>query len=426
MFEDARGDRAMTDMEFLLDGGKRVQGHQIWLAARCEYIRRELESGSTQMKVQGYSEGAFMALLEYIYTGRLGATCKGQEWGKLSELAQVFGMKGMAEKLLEVQAPTLYNLEAAARLAVESDDVSMMERCITQLPSKPSSADEAQSAMRGIDVLLGQCEKFNDSKVLGRAVDTVVGAMRSNRDDAFVQEIGCAALGKVAGLSAENRKLTASKGGIEAAVLAMRRYKTCSKIQLRGCATLCSLTLNDVKNVARAGEAGATEAVVDALKAHSGNNMVQQHGCSALRNLTFDDRNSQRTGEAGVRVVLKAVRNLRGSSARVQELACSALSNLAWVDKIRRSIVDSGGVAAVIQVLNRLAASPQFLLRVWGQLCVRARSAAVVNHWVACPWSIIGWRARGQSLGGAPVANHWVACPCVFDLAACLFAFFPL
>ena len=382
MFEDATGDRTMTDMEFVLDGGRRVQGHQTWLAARCEHIRRELESGSTRMRVQGFTEGAFTALLEFIYTGRLGATCKGQEWGKLFELAKVFGMKGMEDRLLEAQAPKLYDFEAAARLAVESNNVSMMERCISQLPPRPSSAEGARSAMRAVDVLLGRCGRFNDPKLLGKAVDTVVGSMQSSRDDAFVQESGCIALGKVSGLSAENRKMTAAKGGIEATVLAMRRHRGCAQIQIRGCAALCNLTLQDEKIMALAGEAGAIEAVVDALNAHSGNYQVQQHGCSALRNLTWEDRNAQRVGEAGVRAVLKAVKNLKESTARVQEFACSALSNLAWVDKIRRFIVASGGIAAVVQVLNRLAVSLQFFVT---RRMSRVRSAGCCRSLVACP-----------------------------------------
>lgn len=354
MFEDAKVGGEMTDMEFELDSGAKIRGHKLWLTVRCEYIRGELADGASQVRVKGCGEGAFMALLEFIYTGRLGNSCMGQEWGQLSRLAELFGMKGMSEMLMNAQAPSMDNLEAAARFAAERGMRPMMERCIEALPSKPEGVEQARLVMRVMDILLVQCGNADGLKLLEKAVDIVVGAMRGGgKEDASVQERGCVALGRVSGLGVENRRMTAKKGGIEATVAAMNWHRASPHVQIEACAALCNMTLEDAENVRRAGEAGATEAVIGGLKAHPANNRVQERGCSAMRNLCINDANSRRAGVGGMAVVLKAVKNLRLSSARVQEVALAALCNLVYVDKIRCSVVASGGIEAVVQTLNR-------------------------------------------------------------------------
>ena len=106
MLQEARDGGELTDMEFVLDSGRRMRGHKAWLMARCEYLRGMLSSGMREgktgvVRVRECGEGAFAALLEFIYTGRLGEACLGQEWAELWEAADVFGMEGMQERLLD-------------------------------------------------------------------------------------------------------------------------------------------------------------------------------------------------------------------------------------------------------------------------------------------------------------------------------------
>jgi hypothetical protein len=77
MFEEAREGGELTDMEFVFDTGRRIRGHKLWLIARSEYFRAMLSSGMREgstgvMHVRECGEGAFLALLEFLYTGRLG------------------------------------------------------------------------------------------------------------------------------------------------------------------------------------------------------------------------------------------------------------------------------------------------------------------------------------------------------------------
>ena len=122
MFEEAREGGELTDMEFVLDSGRRMRGHKAWLMARCEYLRGMLSSGMREgktgiVRVRECGEVVFAALLEFIYTGRLGEACLGQEWAELWEAADVFGMEGMQERLLD--GVVRGNVEEAARVAVE-------------------------------------------------------------------------------------------------------------------------------------------------------------------------------------------------------------------------------------------------------------------------------------------------------------------
>src|SRR6056300_1696235 len=50
MFENAIEGGEMTDMEFVMDSGKRIRGHKVWLMARCEYIRMMMSSGMKEAR----------------------------------------------------------------------------------------------------------------------------------------------------------------------------------------------------------------------------------------------------------------------------------------------------------------------------------------------------------------------------------------
>jgi len=50
MFEEARAGGELTDMEFVLDSGRRMRGHKVWLMAGGEYRRGMLSSGMREGK----------------------------------------------------------------------------------------------------------------------------------------------------------------------------------------------------------------------------------------------------------------------------------------------------------------------------------------------------------------------------------------
>lgn len=67
------GSESFSDVEFLLDDGSRVFGHRAVLARRSRHFCAMFESGlresaSREVVMAGISRGAFLALLEYLYT----------------------------------------------------------------------------------------------------------------------------------------------------------------------------------------------------------------------------------------------------------------------------------------------------------------------------------------------------------------------
>jgi hypothetical protein len=263
LFEEAREGGELTDMEFVLDSGRRVRGHKTWLSARCEYIRGMLCCGMREgqtgvVRVRDCCEGAFVALLEFIYTGRLGDTCLGQEWHELWALADLFGMEGMVESLLS--AVTRDNVEEAARVAVERGIRPLMERCVSALPSRPASGDEARRVIRTVDLLgfcgdddvnddIGDgwcaCHEYNEWMLVMKAggIDAVVGAMRKDRQDAFIQERGCVALFALFYMmypesSALLKTREALMAVFKAVVEALRDHPANAQVQWAGCAAL--------------------------------------------------------------------------------------------------------------------------------------------------------------------------------------------
>ena len=111
MFEDAMEGGELTDMDFVLDSGRRIRGHRSWLMARCEYLRevlsggmeeQEMEERGASVRVRGCGDESFLVLLEFVYTGRLGeGVCAEHDFEELFRLADMFCMEGMAARLME-------------------------------------------------------------------------------------------------------------------------------------------------------------------------------------------------------------------------------------------------------------------------------------------------------------------------------------
>ena len=283
MFEDAREGGELTDMEFVLDSGKRIRGHKVWLMARCEYIRGMLSSGMKEARtgivpVRECSEGGFMALLEYIYTGRVGKTCLGQDWGELWGVAHLFGMQGMGEIL--VSGVTINNVEEAAHVAVERGIVPLMEMCIheldpTYLAFKPPvlKDSDARSMIRTMDLLV-QNRAATSWELTRGGILAVLAAMKRLKDDESMLERACATLAAATGWI-DGGKVDASDvvnlGGIKCIMEALDNHRDHEGVQEHGW---------------RAMENCGSETVMAAMNAHGRDNeWVRLHCCRALHRL---------------------------------------------------------------------------------------------------------------------------------------------
>jgi hypothetical protein len=361
MFEDAKNGGELTDMEFVLDNGKRVRGHRSWLMARCEYIRGKVSSGAQEDKssavlVQRCGDGAFLVLLEFLYTGVLGDRCFGQSWRELLELADAFGLGGMRERLLLVV--TRGNVQKAVRLALEMDDGKLMERCIEVLPSRPAKGIEDRLAMHVADILSlhGNASQW---KIFGKAlVIKVVGAMLANETDASAQEHGLVAHWHISSSSHENCKEIGRVGGIQAVVSAMKGNICNRQIQELGCRVLLNLTCDDdlKKLVARA---GGVETLQEALAFHKGNSQIHEVCGGVLTMLLMNNTGNQvRAGKIwGVETVVAALMAFKGRP-QVQEQGCAALANLCCEPAAIRRAGEAGAVEAVLGALKTFKDHP--------------------------------------------------------------------
>ena len=298
MFETAREGGEMTDMEFVMESGKRIRGHKVWLMARCEYIRVMMSSGMKEARtgivhVKECSDGAFMALLEYIYTAEIGKTCVGQDWGELWDVAHRFGMLQMGECLLA--GVTKQNVEEAAVLAFERGMVDIMRRCVDNLHRTCAymtfDDSDARSMIRTMDLLVQNQEIFekrDGSKWFGmgmteRGIYVVQKAMFRLQNDAYMTERGCAILGTVLG------RICGADADIYDSTQAF----------------------NDSSLV------GIRNSLTDAILNHKTNDGVQEHAWRALEN----------TGAEGLLTVMET--SVRSSDEWMQQQCCKALQRLA-------------------------------------------------------------------------------------------------
>lgn len=201
MKEDAaKEDGGMTDMVFVLDSGREIRGHKQWLVFRCEYIRVMMSSGMEESKtgvvhVRECSDGAFLALYDFLYTGRLGDACLDQDWEELWELADLFGLHQMQTDLLE--AVTFENVEEASIVGERKRLHELTESCAKALPSKPSCDDDARRIIRVVDRISG-CTQSGDWQLPGSGIVAIVGAMRYLKAEVDYARWGCIALRKAA------------------------------------------------------------------------------------------------------------------------------------------------------------------------------------------------------------------------------------
>jgi hypothetical protein len=372
MFEDAKVGEGLTDMEFVLDSGLKIWGHKCWLMARCEYFRGMMSSGMVEVntgmvRVRECSYGAFLALLEFIYTGKLGDTCQGQDWGELWGISDLFGLEEMSEGLL--YAVTIDNVDEALRFALEREIKPLLEKCANVLPKRLHvRLSMARSTVRAVEELC----VFGDAdgwELVGRVISPVLDAMMEQTEDEIVQEVGCLILRQAACTFSDYKR---RYGHLRILVLhricaAIRHHVKNIQVQENSCRILSSLFDENYPREARQAFVGKfgenVKAIVKALKHHKSNALVQEHYCSALSYLchrVWGDVDGCRTvqrsaGRAGgVEAVVAALNNHRANAA-VQRRGCEALRWLVSYDtddsNLRRAF-EAEGAEAVVEALK--------------------------------------------------------------------------
>ena len=262
MLQDAQQGAELTDMEFVLDSGLKVRGHKSWLMARCESFADKIRESTTGVvPVRECSDGGFLALLEFVYTGRLtGDTCKGQDWEELRMIAERFGMKEMGDRLMD--AVTLDEAEKAAQVAVKRGMTQLAGICVktvrpprtVQSPLKMPqfSKKEAIIATNVMSVICdsdyGIFEENEMFPILQDGLQTLCRAMMSQRNDAEQQIRGCLALRNAArSISSSNvddwdaMNLVNPRETVFAVMGALNYHKSNSQLQIHGFEALSAL-----------------------------------------------------------------------------------------------------------------------------------------------------------------------------------------
>ena len=379
MFNEAREGGDLTDMEFVFDSGRRIRGHKLWLIARSEYFRAMLSSGMREgltgvMHVRECGERAFLALLEFLYTGKLGDTCLNQEWCELWELSDLFGVEGMDSRLLD--AVSLSNIEEAVQVAMDKGITELMETCARVLSSRGTDAtlmsrDESCCVVRSV-CILGKCDQDFESDVwkglFGKCIPAVLLAM-SSCNDAFVQEEGCFCLG----LAIDRQLILCSGRDVMIAVVnAMRHHEANSAIQEQGLIILGNMGHSGyISSACRDPE--TIEVIVRALKANIGNPRIQEEGCWALAKIRTSSSGTT-TGrisaaDAGAIQAIVQALHAHKTDARLQRQGCTALSCLCAVEpKNRVHAGKQSGMEAIVEALNVHAGDPDVQIQGCGAL----------------------------------------------------------
>mmetsp|Transcript_8538 Transcript_8538/g.18195 ORF Transcript_8538/g.18195 Transcript_8538/m.18195 type:complete len:821 (-) Transcript_8538:172-2634(-) len=119
------------------------------------------------------------------------------------------------------------------------------------------------------------------------SVRDVVSTMWANEEDAGVQMLGCASLGRMATEAGSSDKDIASVAllGVTAVVNAMKNHPNEPAVQERACAALAVLAPADGVREVSFAASGAISSVVSAMQAHVSDATVQIEACRALRGI---------------------------------------------------------------------------------------------------------------------------------------------
>jgi hypothetical protein len=150
-------------------------------------------------------------------------------------------------------------------------------------------------------------------------------AIWAHSNESKVQELGCAALVKLARNSDANCVSIVAKYGLEVIASVMATHSNASKVQVEGCGALGNLACNDENCVSIAAKHGI-EAIVSAMTAHGNVSKVQVNECLALFNLTSNQSVAVRIQLARGSVVLE--QNPSNSDADTSLQRIKALMNL--------------------------------------------------------------------------------------------------
>lgn len=419
MLEAAIQGDELTDMEFVLDSGRRVRAHQTWMMVRCEYIKEFIKErqGWIQIKQEGRtrivtadgryctrmitlsvkdcSDGAFMALLAFLYSGRLDAkACLGQDGRELWHLANFFRVEGMVHALR--QGVTFDRLEEVAALAAAVGDFQLMEECARVMGMEPLSVAAARSVASAMG-LLARSESVQSVGCAFLIMFTENRKKRAHKQSGYVAAVVGGMLAGASCLGLQDCGFTTlefmlreesilrpgvhaasimNAGGVKAIVVAMSLYLQNGKMQRKGCGLLLMLCKASPQHRCAVVEKGGVICVIGAMKAHCGDDVLQNSALLFLSEVCAGDDDSRNAviGVRGVSCVLEAM-GAHKANPLIQLNGCKTIVSLCSGNlDTRRLIARHGGrlLDFVLYAMNTYRTSSDIISNgcvAVGQLC---------------------------------------------------------
>ena len=170
---------------------------------------------------------------------------------------------------------------------------------------------------------------------------------------------------------ADNRACFASEGGIGVVLQSMRVHPTDASIQQQGCAALWNLVVKSAENRVRVASQGGIELLLTALCNFKSQQDLQRLGTGVLDSLSTD-------GEA----------TMHSSGCNVHP------SSLPCTDRCCDQLVQCGGVAIVIETVNRFLDDEKILQTACRTLANVLLSGKVRSSWCWLPQYLPRWRLQ--------------------------------
>jgi hypothetical protein len=257
----------------------------------------------------------------------------------------------------------------------------------------------------------------------------LVDVMAVNRENSYVQELGCHILGFLSNDPA-GRAVVVDAGGVHAVVDAMRTHIALVTVALRGLNMLCKLTSDDHakdhiisgyfghvdRHTALAENESAIKCVVEAMQTHPDFLDVQLEGCAIFHNIAMDDKTRHAIGRAGgIDTALQGMENFRHTLS-MQTVGCDALYRIACSYATSDQVGKDGGIRLIVRAMKD---NPGDVLvfthgcRALGQLAIRPHNCLVIGK----NSDMVVYRLRSTSTDKGAAQIH--ACRLLRNLARC-------
>lgn len=212
--------------------------------------------------------------------------------------------------------------------------------CDTIVVSMVVNPMDAELQSQALIALRNLCAKDEQTRILlacAGAIDAVIGAMQSHRNDAKIQGLGSWVL-SILGSNNDNKLYIGENGGIDVIVRSMWVHPDDSGVQERALRALWTLSVEKELRWPIV-EVNSISAVVAAMQAHSEDASVQEKGCGVLTNLaaTSTKLKVQIVKEGALDVAVMAM-VLHGDNEVLNERAVSLIKKLCISENIEAMI----------------------------------------------------------------------------------------